>query len=224
MIALRSSLSAMLALGLLAGCAHKQAPPYDYTAFQKARPTTLLVLPPVNESPDVKATPGVWANATRPLSEAGYYVLPVTLVDATFKQNGVTDAASAQDVAWQKLHEVFGADAAVYLKVRRYGTSYQVVSSDTRVEADARVVDLRSGALLWEGSAVASSAENNGGGGGGLAGMLVRAVVDQIVKSATDAAFNYAAVADDRLLGAPHYNGLPPGPRSPQRGQVVAAP
>jgi hypothetical protein len=224
MIARRIAVLATLAVTFLAGCAHQRPAGYDYGAFQKAHPATLLVLPPLNESPDVKGTPGVWSNATRPLAEAGYYVLPVTLVDATFKQNGITEAADAQAVAWQKLHEVFGADAAVSIKVKRYGTSYQVVASDTRVEASARVVDLRSGDLLWEGSAVASSAENNSGGGGGIAGLLVRAIVDQIVKSATDASFTYAAIADARMLGAPRYNGILPGPRSPQAGQVPAAP
>jgi hypothetical protein len=223
MIAHRLTLLATLAAAFLAGCAHQRPAPYDYSAFQKAHPASLLVLPPLNDSPDVKATSSVWSNATRPLSEAGYYVLPVTLVDATFKQNGITDPADAHAVAWQKLHEVFGADAAVYIKVKRYGTSYQVVASDTRVEASARVVDLRTGDLLWEGSAMASSSENNGGGGGGIAGLLVKAIVDQIVKSATDASFTYAAIADTRML-APRYNGILPGPRSPQAGQVAPAP
>lgn len=222
MIATRLLLAAGAAcLALLGGCATPPAP-YDYTALRKAKPATLLVLPPVNDSTDVKATPGVWANATLPLAEAGYYVLPVTLVDATFKQNGVTDPHDAQALPWQKLHDVFGADAGVYIKVTQYGTTYQVVSSDTRVAVTARVVDLRDGALLWEGNALASSAESQGGQGG-LAALLVRAIVQQIIGSTTDVAFNYAAIADTRLLGAPRVNGLLPGPRSPQYGQAPAA-
>ena len=113
----------VLGLALLGGCATK-APAYDYSAFIRAKPVTLLVLPPVNESPEVNATPGVWAHATRPLAEAGYYVLPITLVDETFRQNGVTTANEVQEISVQKLRDYFGADAAVYLKVRKYGTSY----------------------------------------------------------------------------------------------------
>ena len=212
-----------LIVALVAGCATK-APQVDYTAFQQARPATLLIMPPVNESPDIKATPGVWANATRPLSEAGYYVLPVALVDETFRQNGVNSADEAQGIPFQKLREVFGADAAVYLRVKKYGTSYQVVSSETRVEIEGRIVDLRTGTLLWQGSAVASSAEQSQQTQGGLIGMLVTAVVKQIVGTATDAAFNYAAIADQRMLGAPRYNGVLPGPRSSLRGQIPADP
>ena len=143
---------------LLGGCATK-APPYDYSAFQKAKPMSLLVLPPVNESPDVKATPGAWAHATRPLAEAGYYVLPVTLVDETFRQNGLSMANEIQDVPYPKLRDFFGADAAVYMKVKKYGTTYAVISSDTRVEVEGRIIDLRTGELLWQGKAYASSAE-----------------------------------------------------------------
>lgn len=213
---------AALGLLFLGGCATK-APPYDYTAFQKAKPASLLVLPPVNESPDIKATPSTWANATRPLAEAGYYVLPVTLVDETFRQNGLTTANEIQDVPYPKLRDFFGADAAVYLKVKKYGTTYAIISSDTRVEVEGRIIDLRTGDLLWQGNAYASSAEQQQQSQGGLVGLLVTALVNQIVGTATDAAFTYAAIADQRMLGAPRYNGLLPGPRSPLYGKPPAA-
>jgi hypothetical protein len=216
-----AQLAAMAAVVQLAGCATK-APPYDYSAFQKAKPATLLVMPPVNESPDVKTTPGVWAQATLPLAEAGYYVLPVALVDETFTQNGINTANEAQDIPYQKLRDFFGADAAVYIRVKKYGTSYAVVASETRVEVEARILDLRTGSLLWDGKAVATSAEQSQQQQGGLVGLLVAAVVKQIVGTATDAAFNYAGIANMRLLGAPHYNGVLPGPRSKAYGQVPA--
>lgn len=211
-----------LALLLLGGCATK-APPYDYSAFQQAKPASLLVLPPVNESPDVKATPGTWAQATRPLAEAGYYVLPVTLVDETFRQNGFTTANEIQEIPYPKLRDFFGADAAVYLNVKKYGTTYAVLASDTRVELEGRIIDLRTGALLWQGKAYASSAEQQQQSQGGIVGLLVTALVNQIVGTATDAAFNYAAIADQRMLGAPRYNGVLPGPRSPLYGKPPVA-
>jgi len=214
--------AAVLGLALLGGCATK-APPYDYAAFMKAKPATLLVLPPVNESPEVNATPGVWSHATLPLAEAGYYVLPVTLVDETFRQNGVLSANDAQEISSTKLREFFGADAAVYLKIKKYGTSYAVLASETRVEVEGRIVDLRSGELLWQGKAVATSAEEQQQSQGGLVGLLVTAIVKQIIGTATDASYRYAGIADQRLLGAPRYNGVLPGPRSPNHGKPPVA-
>lgn len=207
---------------LTVGCANKP-PVYDYSAFQKARPASLLVLPPANQSPEIKASPAVWAHATRPLAEAGYYVLPVTLVDETLRQNGVQSPQEAHDLPYAKLREVFGADAAVYIKVTRYGTSYLVVGSETRVDVEARVVDLRSGAELWSGKAVATSAEQSQQNQGGLLGLLVTALVQQIVHTTSDAAYNYAGIAQARLLGAPRFNGVLPGPRSPAYGQAPNA-
>jgi hypothetical protein len=214
---------AVIGVALLSGCATKVSQ-YDYAAFVQAKPATLLVMPPVNESPDVKATPGVWAHATRPLAEAGYYVLPVALVDETFKQNGVNTANEAQEIPFQKLREVFGADAAVYIKVKKYGTSYQVIASETRVEIEGRVVDLRTGQLLWEGKALATSAEQSQQSQGGLVGLLVTTIVKQIVGTASDASFNFASIAGQRMLGAPRYNGVLPGPRSALRGQIPTDP
>jgi hypothetical protein len=213
---------AFLPLVLLmgAGCATKPAP-YDYAAFREAKPATLLVMPPVNLSPDVKATPAVWSQATRPLAEAGYYVLPAKLVDETLKQNGVHTAAEAQDIPLSKLREVFGADAAVFLKVHSYGTSYHLIGSETRADVEAKVVDLRSGHLLWQGRAVASSAEQAQQTQGGLAVLLVTALVKQVANSATDAAYTYAGQANDRVFRLPRYNGILAGPRSPRYGQPL---
>ena len=211
----------ILGASLFVGCASRPAP-HDYTAFAKARPASLLVLPPLNDSPEVNATAGVWSQATRPLAEAGYYVMPVTLVDETFRENGVTGAQEAHEVTPAKLRDYFGADAAVYLRVKRYGTSYAVITSDTRVEVEGRIVDLRTGEQLWQGKAVASSAEQQQAQGG-LIALLVTAVVNQIISTASDAAFKYAVVADQRLLGTPRYNGALPGPRSPPFDRPVAA-
>jgi hypothetical protein len=205
---------------LLGGCATK--PPKDYSAFQRARPASILVLPPSNESPDIKATPAVWSSVTQPLAEAGYYVVPVTLADETFKQNGVTTSHDAQQIPAAKLRQFFGADAALFLRVREYGSKYQVLVSETAVGVDAKLVDLRDGALLWEGTARASSAEQQSQSQGGVVGLLVTALVTQIVNSTTDAAYGYAGIANTRLIGGPE--GMLFGPRSPRSGQPPRPP
>lgn len=216
---IRNLLALLATAATLAGCA-TPPPAYDYAAFQRAKPASMLVLPPLNDSPDVKARPGVWANATLPLAEAGYYVMPVTLVDETFRQNGLNLPNEVHDVPIVKLREFFGADAGVYLRVKQYGTSYAVIASDTTVVVEGRVVDLRDGTLLWEGRAAASSAEQSQQSQGGLVGLLVTALVKQIIGTVADAGFTYAAIADSRLLAAPRVNGILPGPRSALHGQV----
>lgn len=91
------SFLSVAAILLLSGCA-KQTP-YDYAAFHESKPKSILVLPPVNQSPDVKASHSVLASATLPLAEAGYYVLPVAVVEETFLQNGLTNANDIRAVS-----------------------------------------------------------------------------------------------------------------------------
>jgi hypothetical protein len=206
------------ATALLAGCASR-GPGMDYTAFRQAKPQSILVLPPLNETPDVNATFSMYAQVTYPLAEAGYYVMPVTLVNETFRQNGLSNPPDIHAVAPAKLKEIFGADAALYIKVNKYGVSYTVLNSAAVVSAEAKLMDLATGTVLWQGSASASNAEGNNNSGGGLAGLLVAAIVKQIMNSAMDASHPVAGMASQRLLSAGHANGLLYGPRSPLYGK-----
>ncbi|MBP7204674.1 MAG: DUF799 domain-containing protein [Propionivibrio sp.] len=218
----RAGLAAAAAAALLAtGCATPT--PYDYSAFKQSRPTSILVLPPLNSSPDVAATYSMLAQVTQPLAESGYYVLPVSLVDETFRQNGLHNPGEMHEVGVQKLHEIFGADAALYIDIKQYGTSYAVLSSESRVTAEARLIDLRNEQLLWQGQATASSAEGRSSSGG-LVGLLVQAVVAQIVESVTNQSHPIAGITSTRLLAAGRPNGILYGPRSPNYQKDGGAP
>jgi hypothetical protein len=208
-------LAACLAPMVLAvGCATNKATPYDYTAFKAAQPRSILVLPPLNNSPEVNAGNSVYAQVTYPLAEAGYYVLPVALVNETFKQNGMTTSADIHALPPAKLKEIFGADAGMYITITRYGSTYTVLDSVVVVAAEARLVDLKTGAVLWTGSASASSNEGGNNGGGGLIGALVAAAVKQVINSTTDQSHPIAGVTSTRLLSAGYNNGILYGPRS----------
>jgi len=182
--------------------------------LREARPASVLVLPPVNNTPDVEAPGSVMAQAVVPLAEAGYYVLPVGLVNETLRSNGVQTPADAHQVPIQRLREVFGADAALYLEVRKFGSVYRVISSDSEVAVDARLVDLRDGRVLWTGSASASSAEQRGQQQGGIVGALLQAVIEQVASNFSDRNHQVAGIAMRRLLNPRGPRGLLPGPRA----------
>ena len=212
---LRNGCFVIASVLLLAGCATTRTAAYDYTAFKQSRPTSILVLPPLNSSPDALATYSMLSQVTLPLAESGYYVFPVSLVDETFHQNGLNSPSEMHSVKPEKLREIFGADTALYIEIKSYGTSYVIISSESRVTASARLVDLRSKQTIWQGSASASSAEGRSSGGG-LVGMLVQAVVSQIVEDAVNQSHQVASVTSYRLLAAGMPNGILYGPRSPR--------
>lgn len=198
---------------LVVGCA-TQKPQYDYTAFKAAKPRSIVVLPPLNNSPEVNAGNSVYAQVSYPLAEAGYYVLPVGVVNETFKQNGLTTAADIHAVDIKKLDEIFGADAALYLTIRNYGATYTVLNSVIVVAVEAKLLDIKTGNVLWAGSARASSDEGGNNGGGGLIGAVVAAAIKQIISSVSDASHPVAGVANARLLSGGMANGILYGPRS----------
>ena len=210
-------LMAAVAIIFAPGCATKV--PYDYSALKESRPRSILVLPPVNKSPEIPATYSVLSYATHPLAEAGYYVMPVTLVAEAFKENGMTEPSDMHATSPEKLTQIFGADAALYITISKYGTTYRILNSESLVAAQAKLVDLKTGKTLWTGSAQASSAESQNQQSGGLAGLLITAIIKQIVASTFDESHQIAGITTTRLLSANPNGGLLYGPRSPHYGK-----
>lgn len=198
----------LIAQGLLfSACATKT--PADYTAFAQARPRSILVLPPINNTTEIQAGNSMLSWSSISLGEMGYYVLPVALTSETFRHNGITEPEEAHALPLARLRKIFGADAVVYITVEDFGTTFVVVSSVTQVRAKARLVDARSGTELWQGEAEVSSGSQ---GSGSLAAMLITAVVDQIVNTTVDRAHTQVApVVSGQLFVAEKY-GVYPGP------------
>jgi hypothetical protein len=196
----------LLVTVLLTGCVE----PYDYTNFHAHPPRSVLVLPPINESTDTRGTYGYLSTVTRPIAEMGYYVYPVAVVDQYMKANGLPTAGEMQGVSLNKIGEVFGADAVLYITLKQYGSKYQIVNSTVMVNAEGKLVDVKTGLTIWEGTA--NVQQSSGGSGNGIAD-LIAAVVSQVVNSSTDHAhvissqanFQLFTVKDHGLLDGPYF-------------------
>ena len=199
------------------GCSVKEPEPYDYSAFLQKKPRSILVLMPTNDSTDVTGSAAVLANAVAPLSEVGYYVFPVTLVNDTFKQNGITEPSEIAAVPLNKLDKIFHADSVLYINIKDYGTSYAVISSSTKVVLEAKLIDIKSGAKLWEGTATAI--EDSSSGQSSLLGMLVSAVISQVANTISDRSYDLAAMADAYLFSSNCHNCILYGPYSTHYGK-----
>jgi hypothetical protein len=220
MQSLAQRLAAALLVLLLSACAGMGAEQPRRPAPWEPAVASVVIIPPINNSPDMRATYSVLSRLTVPLAEAGYYVFPVSLVDSTFKQNGVANPQEMHAVSHAKLREVFGADAALYLTVEKFGTTYYILGSDTEVRLEGRLVDLRSGQTLWRGRSSASAREIEQARGSsnsscGLLCSLVGAVWDQVVDTLSNRSDEIAALAVNRLLPPSGFHSLARGPRAP---------
>ncbi len=205
----------LLILGLLStvvalsGCVTK---PYDYTNFRAHPPRSILVLPPLNESTDTRGTYGYLSTVTMPLAEMGYYVFPVVVVDQFMKENGLPGAGEMHQVPLDKIRDIIGADAVLYITLKQYGSKYQVLTSTTIVTAEGKLVDVKTGLTLWEGTANVQQSSSSGN----IIADLVVAAVDQAVNSSTDQAHDLSHMANIQLLMTKDH-GLLYGPYFPRR-------
>jgi hypothetical protein len=201
-------LGILLACIVASGCA--TSPRTDYTLYRQHMPRSIAVLPPLNQTSKLEATYAYLSTVTYPLAELGYYVYPVAVVDAMMKENGAPTAGEMHQIPPQKIGEVLGADAVLYITILDWGSSYKVVDSSVKVRARARLVDTRSGAVLWQGEQTTEADQGNSSGNNSLAVLLIGAFVKHAVNSASKeyvasvGGQNAAQIAGQLLVGPRH--------------------
>lgn len=199
---------------LLGGC--QTAPPRDATLFQKIKPRSILILPPTNNTVEVDASYIYLSTVSKPVGEMGYYVFPVAIIDAFMKENGITDPYEMHQIPVDKLRQTFGADSVLKIQIQDFGQEYVLLSSNTVVRAEAQLLHLETGQELWRGLAFAS--EGSGDGGGGIAGMMVAALVEQVIDSLQGRIRDVTQMANQRAFQSTS-SGLIPGPYFPKEPQ-----
>jgi hypothetical protein len=193
---------------VLVGC----VTPKNYDKFHAARPRSILVLPPVNHSTDIRGTYSFLSTVTMPIAEKGFYIFPVSVVDQMMKENGLPSADEMHQVSLKKIKEIINPDSVLYITLEQYGTKFVVVKSQTIVVASGKLISALNGEVLWEGKIEKVVSSNNGGGG--LAGLLVGAVVSQAVNSTADSAHDVSIIASQELFMT-EGQGLINGPYKP---------
>ncbi len=181
---------------LLFGCATPG--PYNYDKFRAAKPRSILILPPTNQSTDIRGTYGFLSTVTRPVAEKGYYVFPVAVIDQMMKENGLPTSNEMHQISLKKIREIINPDAVLYLNLEQYGTKFVLVDSQTTVTVSGKLLSAKSGEVLWEGRA--TGVRSSSSGSGGLTSMLVNAMINQAVRSSTDYAHEVSVQVGDELF------------------------
>lgn len=136
----------ILATCSLMGCATKSN---NLDAFYAHRPRSIVVVPVVNESPEVTASSVFITSITR-LAERGYYVFPVYLTDLILRDFGLVEAGHIHQLPPNRFFELFGADAVLFVTIKDWSTKYLVLASSVVVEMEYILKDTKTGLVLWE--------------------------------------------------------------------------
>lgn len=210
---LRAPLLGAIVTALGAGCA--TVPDKDYSAFRANMPRSILVLPPVNESIEAEASYSYLSVASEAIGEQGYYVYPVAVIDAFMRENGLPDPEDMHAVPLDRIGEIIGADAVLYITLEEFGQKFELLSSTTRVRARASLVDVDTGQELWNNTV--NHAAGSTSSGGGLLAEVLTAAITQVGRTANDAVHGAARLANRTLVATPG-EGLLYGPRHPDFG------
>jgi hypothetical protein len=175
-------------------------------------PQSILVLPPLNESVDANASYSYLTTISRPLAERGYYVFPVVVIDQFMKDNGLPGPGEMHGVALNKIDEIIGPDAVLYITIEEFGQKYVVLSSNTTVTARAFLVDVDTGNRIWDGRV--HLVQSSGGSGDLIADMII-AAVEQVMDTVADQTHDVARLANQQLINDPN-RGLLVGPLHPE--------
>lgn len=86
----------------------------QYAKMYEEKPITLLVMPPINNSANVEAKDLLYTSISRPLVEAGYYVISPLLAMDVLKAESAYDAEMFIDSSLSTFQNYFGVDAVVF--------------------------------------------------------------------------------------------------------------
>lgn len=89
----------------------------QYAAMYKDMPVTILVMPPINNTSNVEAKDLLYTSISRPLAEAGYYVISPLLAMDILKAESAYDAELFIDKPLTMFKDYFGADAVVFSQI-----------------------------------------------------------------------------------------------------------
>ena len=84
------------------------------------KPVTLLVMPPINNSSNVEAKDLLYTSISKPLAEAGYYVISPLLAMDILKAESAYDAEMFVNGSLSTFHNYFGCDAVVFSEIKTW--------------------------------------------------------------------------------------------------------
>ncbi len=195
----------LLMSSVLAGCVHTQ--PKDLSKFNAAKPSSILIVPVVNESVEVTAPDYFLSTISVPLAERGYYVFPVNLVKRILEDEGLSDATLVNSAPAGKICNLFGSDSVLYVTIKEWNAQYLVLTTTVNVKLDYVIKDCKTGETLWEHEQ--KMVYNPNRGNNNLLAMVVNAAI-------TKAAPKYVPLARqaNRLAFYTEGVGIPLGPYS----------
>lgn len=139
-------------------------------------------MPPINNTTNVEAKEYLYTSISRPLAEAGYYVISPLLAMDVLKSESAYDAELFVNAPLAVFHDFFGADAVVFSEIYSWTKSGFGINTDIRYF----IKSAYTGEILFDRRCQLYLDLQVNSGSNTLVGQLVDLAASAIITSVTD--------------------------------------
>lgn len=222
---LSKPLTAVLAaLAVAAGAgvaAARPAQTYDYSAFRAENPRSILIVPVLNNTVNVRAPDFFLSTISEPFANRGYYVFPAHMVERVLDEDGLADPGLVHSADPRRLGNLFGCDAVLYVTIQKWVAKYVVLATQTSVKFDYALKSCKTGAVLWQQTEERVYVPQSSASGNIYAQLAAQLITAAIEKGMP----NYMPLTEEANAAAAYTSGhgLPAGPYYPDAYQKDTA-
>ena len=203
------SIIILLILAVLSGCGQMATKRSSYPLmYGDQKPASMLIVPAINESTAADAGDLLNSTISQPLSNHGYYVMPMPIVADIFRREGVIEGSQIKGLPTRMFKENFGADSVLFMTITSWDKNYAVIAGNVSVGISYVLIATETNEMLWKYEQTVVVDTSGGSGGSILAGIISTAI-----KTATT---DYLPVAAQ--VHAQAFKALPLGGYHPRTG------
>jgi hypothetical protein len=176
--------------------------------YDDRKPLSVLVIPAINNSTAAEATDFFNVTITEPLSNVGYYTMPVEIVKDIFQKEGIVDSTMIKGLPTSIFKKNFGADAVLFVTINKWDKQYVVIAGNVSVSMDYVMLSTETSEVIWSYSAtqtIDTTAESSG-----------FIMLDILSTAITTATTDYVPIA--KQVNYQAFTALPHGGYSDQHG------
>jgi len=176
--------------------------------YDDRKPLSVLVIPAINNSTAAEATDFFNVTITEPLSNVGYYTMPVEIVKDIFQKEGIVDSTMIKGLPTSIFKKNFGADAVLFVTINKWDKQYIVIAGNVSVSMDYVMLSTETSEVIWSYSAtqtIDTTAESSG-----------FIMLDILSTAITTATTDYVPIA--KQVNYQAFTALPHGGYSDQHG------
>ncbi|MGN1211038.1 MAG: GNA1162 family protein [Candidatus Cryptobacteroides sp.] len=153
-----------------------------YSQMYEENPVTLLVMPPINNTTNVDAKEYLYTSISRPLAEAGYYVISPLLALDILKAESAYDSELFVSASLTPFRNYFGADAVVFSEINSWTKTGLGIETSIRYF----IRSAHTGEILFDRSCDLYLDLHQNSGSSNIFAQLLDLAIDAIITASTD--------------------------------------